>query len=34
MADLAIHSVKRPRGSAGKSSDIRALTGEIRDIRD
>ena len=32
MADLAIHSVRRPRAGAGKSGDIRALTGEIRDI--
>ena len=32
MADLAIHSVKRARGSAGKTGDIRGLTSEIRDI--
>ena len=32
MADLAIHSVKRARGSNGKTGDIRGLTSEIRDI--
>jgi len=32
IADLAMHSVRRARPTTGSSRDIRALTGEIRDL--
>lgn len=32
IADLAMHSVRRSRGTSGAPKDVRALTSEIRDI--